>query len=118
MKNVKGMNLLMVGTSNWDYYLDHSFNLVIAKVKPEEQYRGCSDCTFGTIKYFSEYLRRQCQKDEALTSKLTDIGFACLSYGAEDPHRLKNYVLKNYINQEEDYENTTKRGSNIKCLII
>jgi hypothetical protein len=94
MKNVKNMCLLMVGYANWNYYYDYDSNIVMAIVKPEEQYRGSVGGTFGSIKFFSKYLREEYRKDESVAGKFTAAGFACFNYGAEEPQRFVDYVTK------------------------
>ena len=84
----------MIGSSNWNYYYDYNSNMVMAIVKSEEQYRGCADSTFGSVEFFSGYLRKEYSKDESIAGKFTAAGFVCFNYGVEDPQRFIDYVTK------------------------
>ena len=66
----------------------------MAIVKSEERYRGCANSVFGSVEFFSGYLRKEYSKDESIAGKFTAAGFACFNYGVEDPQRFIDYVAK------------------------
>lgn len=68
--------LLLVGYSNWNYYLEG--NLVMAIAKPGS---GAKDCCFGSVEYFRQWVRNEHAKDDRIEGRLTALGFKVTGIG-------------------------------------
>ena len=64
------MKLLLIGDSNWNYYLDGEVVFAVAKADS-----GSEDCVFGNKKYFAKYVRNEQQRDDRIEGRLTALGY-------------------------------------------
>lgn len=70
----KNYKLLMIGKSNWDYYLDTKLNCTLSVVKKGNEYIGCKNSIFGSIEYFRKWFLYLYEKDLKIKESLTEKG--------------------------------------------
>lgn len=69
---MKPGKLLLIGFSNWDYYLEEGGTSVLAIAKKGS---GASNCTFGTPEYFKNWLLAELSRNDKYETRLTAAGF-------------------------------------------
>jgi hypothetical protein len=67
--------LLLVGFSNWNYYLNEDGTGVMSVAKKDS---GAETTYFGSIEYFREWLLHNLSKDDKYETRLTATGFGII----------------------------------------
>jgi len=73
-KNLKPLYIPREG--NWNYFLDPTFfNTVFCIAKPGTD---CKSSMFGNVQYFTNWLRRELEKDPTIDGRFTALCFGLL----------------------------------------
>lgn len=75
LRIMKKRKLLLVGFSNWNYYLDEAQSGVIAVSKKENE---TSESYFGDVENFKLWLLDKLEKNDLYETRLTANGFGII----------------------------------------
>ncbi|MCA1064798.1 hypothetical protein QTG56_24640 (plasmid) [Rossellomorea sp. AcN35-11] len=74
---MKHKKLLLIGFSNWDYYLNEDETGVMSVAKKDS---GAATTYFGSVEYFTKWLLQNLSEDDKYERRLTPAGFKLIPH--------------------------------------